>query len=95
MNRADLQEALVRALREVQSDSLLSCPEISTDTVPLRDLEGFDSYSGVEVEVRLSDVLGVEITELPFRSPKNGRLLSLREILPDLESRLGARVTHD
>ena len=59
---------------------------------PVRDMEGFDSLSGVEATVMLSESLGVDLPEdyNPFISNDGKRALSVSEIADNLSTYVGA-----
>ena len=82
-----IRNALKVALGNVQAASNFACPEITDTLVPLRDLQGFDSLSAVDAEVRLSQELGFEIVELPFKSKADGHELSVSEIISLVKDR--------
>jgi acyl carrier protein len=61
MQYEEAREALLSALVEIQTGSGRPVPEITDNTCPLKDFEGFDSYNAVEISFLLSDNLGCEI----------------------------------
>lgn len=79
-------------LGEVQAASNFACPEITDSLVPLRDLQGFDSLSGVDAEVRLSQKLGFEIVDLPFKSLQDGHELSVSELTSLVKDRTNREI---
>ena len=72
--------AHIDAIRQNQEASGRTVVEISPDTRPLRDIEGFDSYSGVEAALFLSDLLDREIPDEVFVPEKGRRILTVSEI---------------
>jgi len=87
MDADTIRNAFKVALQEVQSASNFACPEITDSLIPLRDLQGFDSLSAVDAEVRLSQRLGFEIVDLPFKSQQDGHELSISEIISLVQDR--------
>jgi hypothetical protein len=67
-------------------------PAITENTVPLDQLEGFDSLSGVEAAVLLSETIGTEIDRLPLVAPATGKSLTLREIVGALITEYGSKI---
>jgi len=83
-------QALLDAIVETQRNSGREAQQMTEDTIPLLDLDGFDSHNGVEVEVLLSIKLGVEIEKVPFLAGKRGsKELKVREIVSALVSKYG------
>jgi len=81
MTRDDIRRDVCAVLSAIQTDSGLEIPVLSDDTKPLCDIPGFDSLATVDAEVRLSEVLGVELDRLPFISPLTGKEQSIGEIV--------------
>ena len=50
------------------------------DTRPFRDVEGFDSLSGIEATIILSESLGRELPDSVFAPSEVNRILSVIEI---------------
>ena len=80
MDRERVEGAVIDALKQVQETSGLVTGPIGSDTRPLQDIDSFDSYSGVEAALFISESRGCEIPCGVFL-PKNGRRhLSVSEI---------------
>jgi hypothetical protein len=79
-NRSWVKQQLVEVLTGIQRDSGREAVGISDGTVPLDHLPGFDSLSGVETEVLLSERLGIELRNVPFTEPRTGRCRTVVEI---------------
>ncbi len=65
MTPSELREILVDTIRTVILEGGGDPPGITGATCPL-DLEGFDSLTAVDVELRLSELLEIELDGLPF-----------------------------
>jgi hypothetical protein len=87
-----VQVRLIEVLTAVQSGAGRSTPNISEETVPLDHLEGFDSLSGVEAAVLLSEAIEIEIDRLPLVAPATGKSLTLKEIVDALIKEYGSRI---
>ncbi len=81
MTRDELRKRFLDVLSKVQRDSDAPCPPLADETIPFRDLPGFDSLSGADAEDRLSTELGVDVDSIPFKSPKGGREQTIGEIV--------------
>ncbi len=81
MTRDEIRKRLLDILTRVQRDSDAPCPPLTDDTVPLRDLPGFDSLSCTDAEDRLSTELGVDVDSIPFKSSKRGHEQTIKEIV--------------
>ena len=68
MNRSDIVDQVIEAVRQVQEASGRTAEDISADTRPLEDIDGFDSLSGVEASALLSEALRCEIQDNAFLS---------------------------
>ena len=91
--RDSLTKALIDSIAETQQRSGRELQVVTKDTIPLTDLANFDSLSGVEVEVLLSNRLGFEIEEIPFREGRHGsRELPVSEIVDALIKKYGAAI---
>ena len=84
MEYEEVRDALISALVEIQTVSGRVVPEITDDTCPIKDLEGFDSYNAVEISFLLSDNLGCEIPSDLILSGDYGRPLKIHEIVNQL-----------
>lgn len=88
--RQRVLEALLEALALTQERSGRKAQSIDEDTIPLVELESFDSHNGVEVEVLVSERLGVEIDAIPFHKRRSGiKELSVREIVDAVLEKYG------
>jgi len=94
-SRRAFTQVLVESLSEAQRRSGRQVQAISEDTVPFTDLEDFDSHSGVEVEVLLSERVGFEIEDIPFCEGRRGsRQLPVSEIVNVLVKKYGTAIQH-
>ena len=76
---------VIQSVVRVQEDSGRATEEIAASTRPMAETSGFDSLSGIEVTVALSQSLGQEIQEDNLFVSQNGkRALSISEIADNL-----------
>ena len=61
MQPEEVLNALVEVLTEIQINSGRVVPDITNNTHPIGDLDGFDSLNAVEVGILLSDALSMKI----------------------------------
>ena len=92
MDKQEIVTKVVQIVAHVQEMSGRSSAGIGAPTRPVGGMEGFDSLSGVEATVMLSDSLGVELPEdyNPFISSDGKRALSVGEIADNLSTYIGA-----
>ena len=91
--RNRLTRGLLDSIAETQQRSGREVQEVREDTIPFLDLACFDSHNGVEVEVLLSERLGVEIEDIPFHEGRRGsRELRVSEIVSVLINKHGAKI---
>ena len=97
MDRQDVISKVVETVRVVQETSGRPCGNIGTSTCPIRDLEGFDSISGVEATVILSESLGCQLPDScnPFVSEDGHRALSIIEIADNICALVGGEANSD
>ena len=92
MNKNDVREKVIQSLRQVQEISGRPVGELDSDTKPIGDLEGFDSLSGVETTVLLSELIGHEISgDNIFVSQHENSALSIAEICDSLHAAIGSK----
>jgi acyl carrier protein len=77
-----VERELIAAIRVCMEAGGMECPPLTPDTVPLKDLKGFDSLCAIEVVVDLEEKLGEQLGEDLFStgSGKATRLRNVREI---------------
>ncbi len=92
MDKQEIVTKVVQTLAHVQEVSGRSSAGIGASTRPVGGVEGFDSLSGVEATVMLSESLGVDLPEdyNPFISNDGKRVLSVSEIADNLSTYVGA-----
>ena len=92
MDKQEIVIKVVQAVALVQDLSGRSSVGIGVSTRPVRDMEGFDSLSGVEATVMLSESLGIDLPEdyNPFVSKDGKRALSVDETADNLIAYFGA-----
>ena len=80
MNRDNVVRQVIEAVVEVQQASGRNVDGIGPDTRPFKDVEGFDSLSGVEATVLLSGTLGQDLPDSVFTPEQGSHMLSVNEI---------------
>ena len=92
MDKQEIVTKVVQTLAHVQEVSGRSSAGIGASTRPVGGVEGFDSLSGVEATVMLTESLGVDLPEdyNPFISNDGKRALSVSEIADNLSTYVGA-----
>lgn len=93
MDRQEIVTKVVQTVVQVQEVSGRSSAGIGPSTRPVGGMEGFDSLSGVEATVMLSESLGVELPNNynPFISKDGKRALSVGEIAETLNTYVGEK----
>jgi len=81
--RDDIRRHVCAVIAAIQTDSGLASPTLTDDVKPL-DLPGFDSLAMVDAEVRLSQVCGIELDHVPFKSTVTGQDQTIAEIVAQL-----------
>jgi hypothetical protein len=61
MTQAEIEGLLIELISQIQQASGRPMADVSPDTCPLLDIEGFDSLNGVEVTVDVLDKLKLEL----------------------------------
>ena len=80
MDKDVIVRQVIEAVVQVQQASGRSIEGIGPDTLPFKDVEGFDSLSGVEATVLLSDTVGRDLPDSVFVPEQGNRMLSLAEV---------------
>jgi acyl carrier protein len=85
-----LQQIICEVLVEIQTQSGREVSRVDGRTCPIGDLHGFDSLSGLEATVELSQRLGCEIPEDVnlLVNEKGTRALRVEEVAKRLEAML-------
>ena len=88
MDKQEIVAAVVQTVAHVQKVSGRSSAGIGESTRPVGGVEGFDSLSGVEATVMLSESIGIDIPggHNPFISSDGKRALSVSEIADNLST---------
>ena len=89
----DVKTMIIDTLREVQNKSGRQWNNLVSTSVPIRDLDGFDSLLSVEVTVLIEEKLGCgELTDKLnpslFISNDGRKALSIGEITNEIEKRI-------
>ena len=84
MNREFVIQEVLEAVSSSQAASGRDIDELGPKTRPFRDIQGFDSMSGVEVTVSLSKSLDRELPDTVFIPDKGKRILSINEIADNI-----------
>lgn len=87
--REKFVQALLESLALTQERSGRNVPKIDEDTIPFLDLDKFDSHNGVEVEILVSERLGIEIDDIQFHEARRGRELRVVEIVDAMIKKYG------
>lgn len=91
MNRESVMQHVVQAVVQVQEASGRAAGGIGAGTRPIGDAAGFDSLSGIEVTVSLSQSLGHELPDDNlFVSQDGRRAISIAEVADNLCKTIGA-----
>ena len=93
MDRQEIVTKVVQTVTQVQEVSGRSSAGIGPSTRPVGGVDGFDSLSGVEATVMLSESLGVDLPDdyNPFISKDGKRALSVGEIAENLSTYVGEK----
>ena len=93
MDKQEIVTKVVQTVVEVQEVSGRSSVGIGVSTRPVGGVEGFDSLSGVEATVMLSESLGVDLPDNynPFISNDGKQALSVGEIAETLSTYVGEK----
>ena len=88
MHKQEIVVKVAQTVAQIQEMSGRSSAGIGVSTCPVGGVEGFDSLSGVEATVMLSESLGVSLPEdyNPFISEDGKRALSVGEIADALST---------
>ena len=90
MDRNTVVSQVIDAVKQVQESSGRTAVGIGSDTRPFKDVEGFDSLSGVEATVLLSQFLGRELPDSVFTLSEGSRILSVKEIAENVCRYMGS-----
>ena len=91
MDKQEIVTKVVQTVAHVQEVSGRSSAGIGPSTRPVGGVDGFDSLSGVEATVMLSESLGVDLPDNPFISNDGNRALSVGEIADNLSAYIGEK----
>ena len=80
MDRDTIVHQVMEAIGRVQEASGRSSQGFGPSTRPFKDVEGFDSLSGVEATVLLSEALGRDLPDSVFVPEQGSRALSVNEV---------------
>lgn len=79
-----VKAALIATITEIQANSGRAQIEITDDTRPLKDMQGFDSVNAVEATMVLSEYLNCEIMPDIAIFAQGGQALTVSEIVKNL-----------
>ena len=93
MDKQEIVTKVVQTVAQVQEVSGRPSAVIGVSSCPVGGVEGFDSLSGVEATVMLSESLGIDLPEdnNPFISKDGKRALSVSEIADILSTYIGEK----
>jgi acyl carrier protein len=81
MQEKEIELFILAALRELQTNSGRLWVDLTQDSRPLRDLDGFDSLSAVEVTAAIEQKLGCHFeSESIFVASDGKRVLTVKQI---------------
>ena len=80
MDRNQALQQVIGAIHQVREFSGKGSTHVDPNTRPLRDLVDFDSLSGVEAAVLLSESVGIDLPDHLFTGSKGQRVPSIGEI---------------
>lgn len=91
MNRIDIMEKVILAVRQHQEMSGRSIDHLDGNTCPIGGVEGFDSLSAEEATLILSDLLGHDIPETvnPFVAKSGNRANTVNQVAHEVCAILG------
>ena len=92
MDREEVVGKVVEAVRQVQEVSGREVGTIGPGTRPIGDVDGFDSLSGIEATVILSESLDQDLPDSIFVSEDGRQALSVSEITDKLCEVTGTEV---
>ena len=84
MNKKEATDKVIEAIAKIQEDSGRLATSMQSSTRPFRDVEGFDSYSGVEATLLLSEMFGHELPDSVFIPKEGKQILSVTEIADNI-----------
>ena len=86
MNSEEVMANVIKAAIQVQEISGRAASNLGSDTRPIRDLTGFDSLSGIEATIELSELMGHKFPDdyNAFVSKDGRRALSVQEIAEEI-----------
>lgn len=92
MDRKDIQDLVTQGIRQIQEMSGREVLEdLTGDTCPIRDLDGFDSLCGAELGAILSRTISLPLDFNPCVSEDGRRALRIREIVDRIEAFCGVQ----
>ena len=80
MDKEQAVQQVMGTIRQVREHSGKGYAQLGPNTRPLRDLDDFDSLSGVEATVLLSESIGFDLPDHLFTGSKSQRVPSIGEI---------------
>ena len=80
MDKEQAVQQVMGTIRQVRTHSGQGSVQLGPSTRPLQDLDGFDSLSGVEAAVLLSESVGFDLPDHIFTGSKGQRVPSVGEI---------------
>lgn len=96
MSAAEIEKQLVDLLKKLQAGTGEKNCEITSATVPLKDLGFFDSLLALETTIALEECVGKSFGEdSVFSDRESGEELSVSQIVRWIEKIIGAGAKHD
>ena len=84
MTKTEIRAAVVAAIERIQQLSGRPCPPIEDGTRPLLDVDGLDSYNGLEATVELEGTVGAFGIENVFLSDSGKSARTVETIVNEI-----------
>jgi hypothetical protein len=90
MTQSEIEKTVIMVLKELQAGTGDTSVEITSQTIPLQDLDFFDSLLGIETTILLDEKLGIKWNEdSVFTEVESTNQLSVAQIAVRLMQALG------
>lgn len=90
MTQSEIEKIVIMVLKELQAGTGNMSVEITSQTIPLQDLDFFDSLLGIETTILLDEKLGIKWNEdSVFTEVESTNQLSVAQIAVRLMQAVG------
>jgi hypothetical protein len=90
MTQSEIEKIVIMVLKELQAGTGDMSVEITSQTIPLQDLDFFDSLLGIETTILLDEKLGIKWNEdSVFTEVESSNQLSVAQIAVRLMRAVG------